>query len=268
MNGAPPSQTELCGLDPTRAATVAALVASIAAEFDVAMGSMDRVLEKCESIKKVSGPRLFHNSTAPIWRRFFRFSPSAPDVLQDLSSICSSSCPTSRMNHGPILEGMLTARDEEIVRRALHQAMKLAQCGRLAVDLSTAHFFAERIETEGSPLCLTEHLSILVDLFGYYSAAVPSENALRSMFLNETDGRLRRFAAKLLNLGGQPVPGEVSRLILEEHAYEVIAPYLDFTRATYLDLLYLAPVPGELPPWLAGIQKAEALCGQSTPEGR
>ena len=260
MDGAPPTQSGPCDIERIRAEAVASLVSSIATEFEVAMGSPERVREYCERIKEHLGSSFAGfdcTRLAPLFtvlaKRAGRITAPVFELLFDLSEISE--------DPWPIMEGMLTARDESIVCRALQQAIKLARSGRLCIDSNVAHFFAERIETEGSPLSIADHLSILITLFCDCCPTDQSRDPLLAMYLTETDGRLRRFAARLLNLDGQPVPAEVSRAILDENTYQVLAPYLDFTRATYLDLLYLSPVPGEPPPCLPGIQKAETLCG-------
>ncbi|MCE5241941.1 MAG: PEP/pyruvate-binding domain-containing protein [Syntrophobacteraceae bacterium] len=259
MDDTPPTASEPRGADKDPPRIVTTLVSSIAAEFEVAMGSPDRVQAKCEAIKECLGPQfsdLECSRIVPLFsllaRRTGRITAPVFELLFHLSGIAREPW--------PILEGMLSARDEDLVRRALKQALDLARNGRFEFDLSAAYFLAERSETEGSPLNQPDHLAMMRELFSFLSAPYTTDNSLLSIYLHEGDGKLRRLAARLLSLDGQPVPGEVSRLILGQSSYDALAPYLDFTRATYLDLLYLSPVPGEPPPCLAGIQKAETLC--------
>lgn len=249
-------------LDHAQQELVARIAASIAAEFEVAMGSAERVREACLLLREqfescvpacdcVYLKALFSvlgNRAGPIAEPLF-------ELLDELAKMAE--------DPWPLLGCMLTARDEALVSRALCRTLSLAGEEKLAVDLRVARFFAERLEAENSPFGAPERLAAIHGLFRHLRlpGSEPHEDPITALYLDGKAGKLRRLAARLLDSQGEPASSEMSRKILGEPACEILSPYLAYTRATCLDLLYLAPVPGEPPPCIPGLQSAEALCG-------
>ena len=146
-----------------------------------------------------------------------------------------------------VLEGMLNVRDSALMLRALQQTQKLAETGKLLVDLEVLNFFAERVEREGSPINDAEQLKILGRIIQLAALPLPDsqQDPIVWLYLSSSEFHLRQFAARILDAEAKPVSTELARTVLGEDAVEVLAPYLAFTRATHLDLLYLIPVPGQ-----------------------
>ncbi|MGD8439768.1 MAG: PEP/pyruvate-binding domain-containing protein [Holophagae bacterium] len=72
---------------------------------------------------------------------------------------------------------------------------------------------------------------------------------------------LRRLAARVLDRDGNPADPELASRLLGDRAYRVLAPYLDFTRATVADIVALTP--RQPPPCLESFQSAESRLGRT-----
>ncbi len=70
------------------------------------------------------------------------------------------------------------------------------------------------------------------------------------------------MAARVLDRAGEPVGASLRERLLGSDAHDLLAPYLDYTRAGHRDLLDLAGEDGNPPPCLESIRKAEAACGE------
>ena len=255
-------QEALCPSQEHPADRIAALMVQIASEFEVAMGSQVRVKEACAELS-----------------RFWETAPVFPDreQLQRLVSVMGKRSGAMveplfellvqlswRIDDAWIvLEGMLNVRDSALMLRALQQTQKLAETGKLLVDLDVLHFFAERVEREGSPVNDAEQLKILARIILLAALPLPDskQDPIVWLYLSPAEFHLRQLAARILDAEGKPVSVDLARTVLGENALEILGPYLAFTRATHLDLLYLIPVRGQAPPCLNGVKEAEALCG-------
>ena len=241
---------------------IVALVTRIASEFEVAMGSTGRVKEACAELSEFL-------ETAPVFpdrpqlARLVsvvgRRTGAMVDPLFDLLVQLSSRIDDPWL----VLEGMLNVRDSALMTRALELILKLAESGKLLVDPEVLQGFAESVAQEGNPISESEHLKILAKII--HLAALPLSDPLQDptvwLYLSSSQVPLRHLAARILDAGAKPVSEELTRAILGEQAVQILAPYLAFTRATHLDLLYLIPIPGQPPPCLSGVAEAETLCG-------
>lgn len=207
-------------------------------------------------------------------------SPPAPPDLADLARLT----PLLRERVGPIaaslfslleekagisdapwtlLEGMLQARDGDLARRAVRLAGELAGRGSLAVTPGVVERLALFAEAEDSPLSEGASLSAMAGIVRRLKVGgAEAEDPVRALYL-EGEGRLRRLAARILDLDGQPPVASLAARLLGPGAHEALGPYLDYTRATHLDLLCLAPAGGEPPPILAALRRAETECGEA-----
>ncbi|MGE5311103.1 MAG: hypothetical protein ACM3MN_05125, partial [Nitrospirota bacterium] len=177
------------------------------------------------------------------------------DMLEQLCGVVE--------NPWPLLECLLAARDQRVAHEALMRTLELAQSGRLAVNHHVAGYLAERLEAEGSSLGEGQDLNLLAEILQHctFPAEEVQGDRVTDLYLTRSaDAKLRRMAARVLDRSGEPAPHELARLILGEEAYQFLGPYLAFTRATHLDLLYLVPIPGEPVPCLPGLERAATLC--------
>jgi phosphohistidine swiveling domain-containing protein len=238
---------------------IAAVVESIAAEFDVAMGRPERVSTDCARLRNPltrppTSQHLDHlRRLVSLLRK--RSGPIAVplfDLLEDVAN--HSEDPWSW------LEGMLAARDDGLAHRALALLDQLVQRGALAVDRHAAQALAEQVERDGSPLVDPEALAMIARILRRRGPEAP--DSVLALYLEERRGSLRRLAARILDLPGEPVSPELAERVLGPAAHAVLDPYLRYTRASHLDLVHLAPEVGSPPPGLASLQRVEATCGE------
>ncbi len=71
---------------------------------------------------------------------------------------------------------------------------------------------------------------------------------------------LRRLAARVRDRHGEPAEVGLARNLLGVEGYAVLAPYLDFTRASVTDIVALTPV--QPPPCIESVAKAEKRLGR------
>jgi phosphohistidine swiveling domain-containing protein len=245
---------------------IAAILESIGSEFDVVMGRPERVGAGCARLReRLAWPPTPRDidclrQLLPLLRK--QSGPIAVppfDLLEDAAA--ASKEPWS------LLEGMLASRDDSLARRALDLAERLARSGSLAID-PALRFLAERVEAEGSPLAGPESFATIARMLRLRggAAAHPAEqepsDPVLALYLGG-EGSVRRLAARLLDLDGQPVSSALAERVLGQPAHAALGDYLRYTRASHLDLLHLVPDPGSPPPALASLQRAEATCGQA-----
>ncbi len=237
------------------------LIQSLAGEFELVLGSPDRVKTLCdrlaEELQSACDVTKFGCllQLLPLLRR--QSGARASPVFAILESAVSSA-----QDPWPLLKGMLAARDRNLVLRALDLTVSRTAAGFLQVNREIALFFAEQVEIEDSPLALLPSLRKIAVILSCLPLSHTSVICpLTDLFLNETDGMLRRLAARVLDLDGQLPSGTLAVKLMGRDPYEFLRPYLDYTRATYLDLLHLVPRPGS-PPALASLRKAEEACGE------
>jgi len=252
-------------LDASPETSLSASLKAVTAELDVAMGSPERVRAACARLRGQlgSGPSSSHieqiarllpflgKRIGPVVRPLF-------DLFDDLTVRAD--------DPWPLLKGMLAARDKDLVMRALDRLLFLAEAGAIRVSGETTGFLAGRIEMDGSVLADPDTLERVAAVVRHLTLpdTEPDQDPAIRLYLQDTapQARLqRRMAARILDLKGEPVALSLAEQVLGRDAGRFLWPYLAFTRATYSDLMHLAPVPGAVPPALSSLQRAEAVCG-------
>jgi pyruvate,water dikinase len=240
---------------------VPALLDSIAAEFDVAMGRPEKVRSDCDSIRE----HLARPPAAPDVDRLCRLAPLLRQrmgpIAEPLFDLLEEQAAASD-DPWPLVEGLLRSRDAALVRRALGGAERLAEKGSLRVDRRAVRFLADVVEEAGSPLSDADSLAAIARVLRRQGTD-PTDPVL-ALYL-EPAGSLpvRGLAARLLDLPGEPAPPALAECLLGEEAHAFLAPYLRYTRATHRDLLHLQPETGRPPPALASLRRAEDACGEA-----
>jgi len=176
--------------------------------------------------------------------------------VADLLAAVARSCPAP----WTLLAELLQARERRVAHRALELAAELAASGRLADDPAVAGLFAKLLETEGSPFADRESLEAIAGVVRRTSSSADGDPLVTDL-LDSRDQRVRRLAARLLDLDHEPAPDEVARRMLGDAAYASLLPYLTYTRARHEDLLSLVATGGTGPPAEAAIRCAEQVCG-------
>ncbi len=260
----------------------AALASSLAAQFEAVMGSAAQVESDCARLGALIGAPPSPGEVAILLGLVPLLRKRAGEVAAPLFALLEREAPRCP-DPWSLLDGMLGARDGELAVRALDLAARLAGSGALPVGRAAWMILAARVEAEDSPLAGPAPLAKVAGILrcgpsiaradggpGPGSASGPApapapapagSDPVLEVYLGDTDPRLRRLAAKALDLGVEPAPRAIARRMLGAESEAFLGPYLDYTRATHLDLLRLAPVPGEAPAAAASLREAEAACG-------
>jgi phosphohistidine swiveling domain-containing protein len=243
--------------------SIAERVEAIAAELEVVISRPAHVEADCARLRAL----LPSPPTAETLERLLPLLPHlarradgsvAPvfELLEEVAAACA--------DPWPLLRGLLAARDAALAQRALDLAARLVASGSLPEVRPLVQFLAARAEIEGSPLHGHPALEAIARILhaGPRGAAESGDPAL-ALYLEGGSGSLRRLAARVLDLPGQPAPPERAARVLGPEAHAVLDKYLQYTRATHLDLLHLAPGPGAPPPVLDSLRAAEDECGEA-----
>ena len=232
------------------------IIRGIAVEFDVVMGNPGRVKTYCSRLLKLlenppSSTDLEHlDKLVPLLpKKMGAIVNPLFDLFYDISK--------NIKNPWPFLQGLLSARDANLVLKALNLAASLAQSGALKVEPQVLGFFADKIESDGSPLNNPEGLAVTAKIVHCFS-----EHGAMDIFLHQKDIKLRRLAARILDLPGVPVPEDVVSEALGDDAFGFFMPYLLFSRASYSDLLQIIPTPGKPAPALNKMRSVESSFGK------
>jgi phosphoenolpyruvate synthase/pyruvate phosphate dikinase len=247
----------------TRSESINEILKSISAEFEVAMGSPERVRVACLRLRERLGSSPSSSDIELLSGLFPLISKRVGAVVTPVFDMFDEFSLTVN-DPWPLLEGMLAVRDGKLLLRALKRALALTETGSFLVDLRASRFLAGQVEKEDSLLGKPEYLAVVGKIILHLSAPPCSgqEDPLTSLYLKEDDSRLRRLAARIMDLNGEPAADELAKKILGREAHQFLAPYLAFTRATHTDLLCLVPISAEPPPAVAALRKAEAFCGK------
>ncbi len=226
------------------------------------MGNPSYVSAACLKLKELIGPHpssshleqldslmpLVHKRVGPIVIPLFNF-------FEELS--------IKVKNPWPLLESMLSAGNEELIARALARIKSLVKSGTIAVTMAMAEFFAGQVMNKEDSLFLKpKYLSTIAFLLGRLDLpdACLEENAILYFYQNEKEMSLRQLAARILDIDGTLPDPDLVEQIFGKDVYDFLCPYLDFTRATHLDLLYLIPVSGQRSPVVKSLRKLEKIC--------
>ena len=241
-----------------------ALIRSLTEQFDVVLGNPERVAECCSKLEcSQSIP-----PTPPDVERLAQLLPllaehSGPLVfpLYDLIERTAASC----SNPLPLLKGMIAARDKLLVQRSLQFALRCIDNGSLVAASGIVSFLAEIMDLPGKCLDDPDCLPLVGSIVRRVSA--PPQNhsmdPVSAIFLEEREQKIRRMAARLLDMAGTPIPTDLAGKALGQDAFTFLAPYLAYTRASHSDVASLLPVPGTPPPLLASLRQAYADVGEN-----
>ncbi|MCU0724186.1 MAG: PEP-utilizing enzyme [Planctomycetes bacterium] len=144
----------------------------------------------------------------------------------------------------PLFRSLLGARDPSLARRALRLAAERDALPGGAILAA----IAERVEIDDSPFAGPDAIA---DAGRILARAGP----LTGHFLDARDESVRRLAARILDLSGEPAPPETARQLLAPADHDFLAGYLDYTRASHLDLSHLTAGT------VAAMRRAEEVAG-------
>ncbi len=243
--------------------SVAGRVQSIADELGVVLARPERVEAECASLRAQLGASPDPAVVGELLRLVPFLSGRADPVVEPVFALLEQAA-SACADPWPLLEGMLAARDGALARRALALAERLAASGALDPGERVARGLAGRLEVEGGPLGDAGSLRAAGRILrGGTPVAALAADPVLALYLGPGPWGVRRLAARVLDLEALPAPPDVALRLLGPAAQGVLRPYLEYTRASHLDLLHLAPAPGKEAPVLDSLRAAEAVCGEA-----
>jgi pyruvate,water dikinase len=242
---------------------ISALIDSIASQFDFAMDRADRVEADCMQLRQAmdacapSSKQKYLARLLPLLGKKTGAMPSAVFSLLEESAATGG-------DPWALIAGMLLAQDRNLSFRALELAVQSAQSGLLPTGLPVLQFFAEQVEREGSPFAdppTLRRIAALLRECGF--STHDGRDPVLTLYLTDKETKVRLLAARLLDLDDHPASLQLAKRLLGSESYAFLRPYLDYTRASHLDLLHLVAPCGLPPTLLASFRIAEELCGEA-----
>lgn len=163
-----------------------------------------------------------------------------------------------------LLQALLSSRKEQVVYGSLDLIINLSLRGLINIDFDLIKFLADRQEIENNILNSEKALrkiSNIIDLMTFNNG-VYYDNKKLKLYLEAKDFGLRMLAAKILDLDKTIVPSEITKKILGKSNAEILLPYLTYTCASHMDLLYLISHNLKSPPITISLLECENICGK------
>jgi phosphohistidine swiveling domain-containing protein len=135
----------------------------------------------------------------------------------------------------PLMKGLLRSAEESLAGEAAALALRWVDEGKLTLGRPLLNEFARLLDRDFSPF---EDEDLLQELISGVrnNYRKDQSDGLLILLRRDPDDRMRSLAARLLDHGTPSVDPAVARQVLGAGAYKVLAPYLEYTRATYGDL--------------------------------
>jgi pyruvate,water dikinase len=189
---------------------------------------------------------------------------SKGDIATQLFSICEL---IARRLTDPwtFLEGLLSTRDKNLIFRTLDLTKNLVSEGLIKIDSRVINFFADKQNSDNNVLSMQKALQIIATIVSLMPGKFRTtyDDPALEIYLEYKDRKPRVLAARLLDLRGTLPSKETTKNLLGTEAAKTLSSYLAYTRATYLDLLYLIPVVGKSPSILESLQQCKRICGEN-----
>ena len=139
----------------------------------------------------------------------------------------------------PLLKALLQAADEGVAQLATGLTLELVNKKTIPLNRPLLREYARLMDLEFSPFEDEDLLELLIGTVERHHGTSGGDGLL-TLLRKDPDHHTRKLAATLLDKEGAPAPPENSQLILGAKAFEVLGPYLNFTRATHQDLYDLS----------------------------
>ncbi len=240
--------------------SVAGLVRSLSSQLVLHAGSIEKIRSLCIEL----GDSLGWPPSPDDLERLRTLAHSLQTAMgekstpvADLLVAVTASCPTP----WTLVAELLKARERKVAHRALELAGELAASDRLPDEPAVVGLFAELVVGEGSHFADRASLEAIAGIVRRASSAA-DRDPLVTALLDSRDQRVKRLAARLLDLDHKPAPDDVARRLLGGAAYDLLSPYISYTRACHEDLLSLVASGSADPPAAAAIRHAEEVCSE------
>ncbi len=254
---------ESCGQDPLDAA-----IDVFVAESSSFLPHLDRVEAACSALRTLrgswqtpSGAIAFARLFPVLSRRAGAVATAAFGLLEEFASAQADPWTT--------LARLLAVDDGDLARRALDAVSRAALGGAIDPGNAVLPAIADAVDSVSSSLTgdgeLRSIRSILASLTGARGdVETPQSRRAREECLLAGGSTLaiRRLAARLLDLDGELAREDLVRRLLGIDGHGLLAPLLQFTRATHQDLLH-ARVLVDSPGGLESIRRAEGAWGEA-----
>ncbi len=167
-----------------------------------------------------------------------------------------------------LYRALLAAQDPVLRRRAVDEVASAVASGRVLATERLLTVLAEQVERPGSGLTDPAVLAVLDRVSDGLSPPRsttdrPARDIRIGLLVEPRHPALQRLAARLLDLRGEPPTDDMVATMLGREAAVLLGPYLEYTRATYLDLVDLLPVATARAN-VDGFRSAERVCGKLT----
>lgn len=165
--------------------------------------------------------------------------------------------------HWEIAKDILKTRDEKIINRFIEFLINRVEYGSFIIDENIVARLAEEARKEKSKLNNSPLKIKLLKLINYYKDAGNTDNLNPAMYLyrHGKSVSIKLFAAGLLDSEGQPADEKTAVKLLGKNNYIRLVKYLNYTRISYTDLLYIIPSDDQSGIILSSIEETERLCG-------
>ena len=218
--------------------TLPPLVASISEQLAMVCGDEDQVRQDCAKIiQQLADP------PAPSQMKFLRELAQLLAVTDDFIALpvyeMLADIAVAQPKPWPLLRPLLQAAEEGITQLAVELTLDLVNGKKLRLDRRLLGQYARLLDLEFSPFEDEDLLDLLITTMNRHSSSGKGDGLL-NLLRKDPDDKIRKLAARLLDKSGDPAPAENTRLILGAKAYTILAPYLNYTRATHQDLHHLS----------------------------
>lgn len=164
-----------------------------------------------------------------------------------------------------IIEALLSSPNEQSVINSLDVLKNLVSGKLIEINPDIMNFFAEKQNDDRGFLSSKSALKKIADMVIYINdnSGTKTSQWLLKNYLENPEIKLRILAAKLLDLNDPPPSEQILIKLFGKGAAEKLSPYIEYTRATYQDILYLLPEADKSPPILECLNQCEQICSET-----
>lgn len=163
------------------------------------------------------------------------------------------------------IEVLLSSPNEHSVLNSLDILINLVSNRIIEINPDITAFFAEKQNDERGFLSSKSALKKIADIVTIINdnSRIEASQWLIKNYLENQEMKLRFLAAKLLDLNDSPPSEQTLIKLFGKEAAEILSPYIEYTRATYQDILYLLPEADKSPPILECLNQCEQICSKT-----
>jgi phosphohistidine swiveling domain-containing protein len=221
--------------------------AVLAEQLDLITPDRDEIRQACTQIKDLVTSANASQAQKIAARLVTLLQEADAADNQDLADLLAHLLP--RLDSPwPLLKTLCTAEDPDLAARGIGLALSQVQKGHLPCDAAFLSTMARLARQEDGPfddLDLLEHLKKTIDRHHGARGA----KGLHQLLGQTAEPDLRELAARLLDMDEKLPTPTVCRKVLGARAWQILGPYLHYTRARHADLICLtgpSGVPGRM----------------------